>query len=210
MILKYKRLNSRLGEFILVVFLYLFVVINGLNNSENDNNGSKNKIKKFIILMMENRSFDHALGFLKRLNNDIDGCLPEDSRCYNQLDPSDSSSPRFYVNDNAGNVVADPHHSIKETTLQVFGSYAPIAEGLPEKMNGFAQSFQSVLPDSPEQIMECFAPEHLPILSKLAMEYALFDGWHASVPGPTMVRKRFLAFLLYTIHTEIFHIIFSF
>ena len=179
---------SEFNKFILIFFLSLVVLSKGSSDAENAND-KQTKIKKFIILMMENRSFDHALGFLKRQNNEIDGCLPEDSKCYNKLDPNDPSSPSIFVNDNGGNVVADPHHSIKETTLQVFGSHDPIPEGTPEKMNGFALSYKTVLPNAPEQIMECFSPEHLPILSKLAMEYALFDGWHASVPGPTMVRN---------------------
>ena len=31
------------------------------------------KIKHFVVMMMENRAFDHFLGFLKRSNPDIDG-----------------------------------------------------------------------------------------------------------------------------------------
>ena len=40
-------------------------------------------------------------------------------------------------------------------------------------------------------VMKCFAPEHVPILANLSMEYGVFDGWYASVPGPTMVNRAY-------------------
>ena len=33
--------------------------------------------------------------------------------------------------------------------------------------------------------MKCFAPENVPAISTLASEFAVFDGYFASVPGPT-------------------------
>ena len=46
------------------------------------------KIDTVVVLMLENRSFDHMLGFLKRSNADIDGCLPGDPRCSCPVDPT--------------------------------------------------------------------------------------------------------------------------
>jgi phospholipase C len=39
--------------------------------------------------------------------------------------------------------------------------------------------------------MKCFAPDHVPIIANLSMEYGVFDGWYASVPGPTMVNRAY-------------------
>ena len=137
--------------------------------------------------MLENRSFDHTLGFLKKQNSDIDGCLPGEEGCTNKLDPNESSES-FTLLDNAGNVVINPKHSIKESTLQVYGYYDPVPDGTSPTMNGFIKSYTSANPD-PSQIMQCFTPEHLPIMTTLAQEFGVFDGWHASVPGPTMVNR---------------------
>ena len=40
------------------------------------------------VVVLENRSFDHMLGFLKCSNADIDGCLPGDPRCSCPVDPT--------------------------------------------------------------------------------------------------------------------------
>jgi hypothetical protein len=34
-------------------------------------------------------------------------------------------------------------------------------------------------------VMRMFNASSAPVLSQLSMEYALFDRWYASVPGPT-------------------------
>lgn len=39
--------------------------------------------------------------------------------------------------------------------------------------------------------MQCFAPEHVPIISTLATEFMTIDGWFASVPGPTEVNRAY-------------------
>jgi hypothetical protein len=51
-------------------------------------------------------------------------------------------------------------------------------------MRGFVLDYytQRRDPDHAAKIMNCFTPETLPILSKLAMEYAVCDRWFASVP----------------------------
>jgi phospholipase C len=39
--------------------------------------------------------------------------------------------------------------------------------------------------------MECWNPESLPIITTLAKNYAIFDQWHASIPGPTYGNRMF-------------------
>ena len=61
-------------------------------------------------------------------------------------------------------------------------------------MNGFIESYakHNHAAGGGEFIMQCFDPEHVPVLSQLADEFALFNAWHASIPGPTMVNRAFL------------------
>lgn len=57
-------------------------------------------------------------------------------------------------------------------------------------MNGFIKSYATRCGDNCGQnIMKCFSPEHIPVLANLSMEYGIFDGWFASVPGPTEVNR---------------------
>jgi hypothetical protein len=61
-------------------------------------------------------------------------------------------------------------------------------------MDGFASSYAAQNPASQGGggfIMKCFAPAHVPVLSTLIDEFALFNSWHSSVPGPTMVNRAF-------------------
>lgn len=40
--------------------------------------------------------------------------------------------------------------------------------------------------------MDCWTPEHVPIITSLASNFALFDQYHASVPGPTDVNRLYV------------------
>lgn len=138
------------------------------------------------------------LGFLKKSNADIRGCLPGEEGCSNPMDPTVEGSESVTVDDTAVYVQVDPHHSISWTTEQVYGYPKDTTppEGAPPLMNGFIKAYSDDFPDDPSrgtEIMKCFAPEHVPIMSTLASEFAVFDGWHASVPGPTMVNRAYAA-----------------
>lgn len=139
-------------------------------------------IEHVIVLMMENRSLDHMLGFLKELNPDIDGCLPNQEGCSNPKDPADPASQTFSVsNDAVYSTSADPGHSIAHTTTQVFGS----SDGTTPNMQGFIKDYATRMgtTEGAESIMQCFSPSAVPIVANLSMEYGFFDGWFASVPG---------------------------
>jgi phospholipase C len=43
-------------------------------------------------------------------------------------------------------------------------------------------------------IMNCFAPQNLPVLTYLAQQYAVCDRWFASLPGPTVPNRLFAHF----------------
>lgn len=41
------------------------------------------------------------------------------------------------------------------------------------------------------QIMQCYTPRHLPVLSTLAQEFAVFDHWFCAVPSQTFCNRAF-------------------
>jgi phospholipase C len=64
-------------------------------------------------------------------------------------------------------------------------------------MNGLVSSFAVSLRRQPtsselQQVMNCFDPVQLPVLSILAKNFVLCDRWFVDVPGPTMPNRAFV------------------
>lgn len=129
---------------------------------------------------MENRSFDHMLGWMKRLNPAINGVTGSES---NPLSVTDPNSKRFFFKDQAHYVDPDPGHSFQAIREQIFGSNDTSAN--PPPMNGFAQQAFSMDNTSrmSENVMNGFLPDLLPVYKTLVSEFAVFD--------------RFLSFVLF-------------
>lgn len=172
------------------LFIALIVTIFGVNAASTEKT-NLTPIEHVVVLMMENRSLDHMLGFLKQKNPEIDGCLPNENHCSNPADPADANSQVYTVDDTAIYQQASPDHSISGTTFQIFGS----STGTEPVMNGFIKSYTDATGDSTAgpTIMKCFSPEHVPTLANLTLEYTLIDGYFSSVPGPTMPNRAFAA-----------------
>jgi len=153
----------------------------------------------FIVLMLENRSFDHLFGYLGK----GDG-LPKGGAT-NYLKPTDSNSEAFSSR-KGGDYTAigqGPSHSLKQTNEQLFGQTkpSPAVSAKTPPLKGFVASFREALtydlkrqPTSSElqQVMNCFDPVQLPVLSTLAQSFVLSDRWFADVPGPTMPNRAFV------------------
>uniref|UniRef100_A0A6B2L3K1 Phosphoesterase n=1 Tax=Arcella intermedia TaxID=1963864 RepID=A0A6B2L3K1_9EUKA len=145
-------------------------------------------IKHWIVIMMENRSFDHLLGYLKKLNSQIDGLTGDESNLYN---PADPNSKRVFVNFNSPDVDPNAGHSVQATTQQIFGSSTE-NKNFPPPMSGFVASAEGMSAGWGPEVLSCFNSTSLSVLSSLAMEFALFDHWFASVPGPTEINRAYL------------------
>lgn len=148
---------------------------------------TKYPIKNVVVLMLENRSFDHMCGFLKRLNPEIDGLTGNETNPYDTTDPSKGY---VKVNDKAPYVAKfDPTHSLEGTTIKLFG-FAGKGKN-PAPMDGFVQEEAKLHHNPVADIMNMFAPESVPIISSLSTEFAIADRWFASVPGPTHPNRLF-------------------
>ncbi|CAL9133031.1 unnamed protein product [Musa textilis] len=149
----------------------------------------KGPIKTLVVLVMENRSFDHMLGWLRAKGGrpDIDGLTGRES---NHLKASDPSSPEVFVSDGAAYVDYDPGHSFQAIREQIFGSDDTSA--VPAPMSGFAQQAESMGEGFSGTVMRGFAPEAVPVYSALAEEFAVFDRWFASVPASTQPNRFYV------------------
>jgi phospholipase C len=149
--------------------------------------------------MLENRSFDHMLGFLNTQPPTIEGLTgnewnPQNFDNWPNVPPAD----RVDVNRDASYEdfkEYDPDHSFEGTAIQVSGPHLVPAT---DKNMGFVFSYNRKIqkeggnPHLGRQIMQCFSPQRLPVLTQLAQEFAVCDHWFSSVPGPTWPNRFFV------------------
>jgi phospholipase C len=174
--------------------------------------GNLAAINHVVVLMLENRSFDHMLGYLYAAQNNVSPLTnqpfegltgaeqnPDGNGGTVDVYPITSSTPNAYFMPGA-----DPGEGYKATNDQLWGSTTAPAAGTPAAMTGFVTDFAytlgwqatdpswSVLPGTTaSMIMGCFTPDALPVLSALATGYAVCDHWFASVPTETMPNRAF-------------------
>ncbi|CAA7018380.1 unnamed protein product [Microthlaspi erraticum] len=138
---------------------------------------------------MENRSFDHMLGWMKKLNPEINGVDGSES---NPVSASDPSSKKINFGSGSHNVDPDPGHSFQAIMEQVFGSNNTSKD--PPPMNGFIQQSYSEDPtgNMSASVMNGFEPDRVPVYKSLVYEFAVFDRWFASVPTETQPNRMFV------------------
>jgi phospholipase C len=165
-------------------------------------------IQHIVQLMLENRSFDHMLGFLYADSGNVsptgqafEGLTGTESNTVagNQVTVFriDPSSPGAYFMPGA-----DPGEGYANTNVQLFGS--GIAPTSPVAVNsGFATNFADAIDydqrsdrsvqggTTPGDIMGVFPPTALPVLSGLARGFAVCDHWYASAPTETFPNRAF-------------------
>ena len=149
-------------------------------------------IKTVVVLVQENRSFDHMLGWMKSLNPEIDGVTGSES---NLISTSDPNSNRVFFGDQSAYVDPDPGHSIQDIYEQVFGepwTEASAAKNLAPTMEGFAQNAERIKPGMAETVMNGFKPDAVPVYQQLVSEFAVCDRWFASVPAATQPNRLFV------------------
>jgi phospholipase C len=174
-------------------------------------------IDHVIVLVLENRSFDHLLGFVPHPDAAFDGLTkggPYTNPAWrNQGPPVPASSDAKPV------LPADPDHShdavmqqldirgigpARRPTNQGFvasyeekgrGIAAPAFEGLLGPIANWwfrRQAGQRVVENRGPLVMACQAPERAPVLATLVQEFGVCSKWFASVPGETWPNRNYL------------------
>ncbi|KAM7259481.1 hypothetical protein ACFE04_015222 [Oxalis oulophora] len=182
--------------FFSLVFVYLIISSESFHvrNLHKRNHNNKKKIdgpiKTVVVLVMENRSFDHMLGWLKSTRPDIDGLTGNE---FNRVNASDPDSEKVFVTDDAVFIDSDPGHSIQAIREQIFGSNdSDTVVADPAPMNGFVQQAESMDPGMSKNVMSGFKPSLLPVYTQLANEFGVFDRWFASVPASTQPNRFYV------------------
>jgi phospholipase C len=152
--------------------------------NEGDPAGAANleKIDHVVVVMLENRSFDHILGYLPLSGGrpEIDGLHPGLANEY-----QGRAYPVHHLAATA--VQMDPDHSASAIDRQ-------IANGT---MSGFVASAAATLATGgvedgdPGRVMGYYDGADVPVYDHLAEQFAVCDRWFASVPGATLPNRLY-------------------
>ena len=147
-------------------------------------------IKHVVVLMMENRSFDHLLGGMSQVDPEIDGVRPNNP--YSNKGPNGKTFKQQPIADWVLKRDLDHEH---DGTMQELGTSA-------DPMSGFVASYLKRYPDASDaelaQVMAYFPfgstpqEDKLPVLHGLARNFGVCDHWFSSMPGPTWQNRFFV------------------
>ena len=163
----------------------------------------RDKIEHVVYYILENRSFDHALGWLYDQNAPIKVIGPEgpyrgvDPKFTNRYDKKDV--PITEYNDGKLSMKTkdgkpflldldqqDPYHDYSDVMRQMFSKDVNdyYRRKTPD-MGGFA------LNNGTAEVMMGYSPEQLPVLNGLAKHFAVSDDFFCGMPGGTDTNRAF-------------------
>ena len=168
-------------------------------------------IEHIVVLMLENRSFDHMLGYLYAETGNVSPTgQPFEGLTGTESNPDSTGKPvtvyQIKPTDEISYFMpgADPGEGYSATNSQLFGTTT--APTPPTATNqGFISDYAytlgwqskekgwSILTGTVDtDIMGMFTPAMLPMLSGLATGYAVCDHWYASAPTETLPNRAFV------------------
>lgn len=174
---------------------------------------SMDKIRHLVVLMLENRSFDNIVGWLyadqdnrpprnipapqhgpntyKGLSKPVEGTdfwNPINEDFFRAAPPV-----KEFVTESASDMRVpnpDPEEHFRHMTFQLFGPQIP-SRGAPNQMKGFYLDYADAS-ETPADIMQCYSPEQVKNISRIARDYAISDRWYASCPTQTWPNRAFV------------------
>jgi phospholipase C len=138
-------------------------------------------IRHVVVLLLENRSFDHMLGALPG----VEGVSATWTNADGEREYAQTAIENPDVHDEARVVWPDPMHERENVLRQ-----------LQDNNRGFVADYAATYPETTpaqrQKIMSYYSLPYLQPLHSLATNFAVCDRWHASVPGPTWTNRLFL------------------
>ncbi|WP_310962097.1 alkaline phosphatase family protein [Nocardioides terrisoli] len=168
-------------------------------------------VEHLVVLMLENRSFDHMLGYLyAEAGNVSPAGDPFEGLTGSESCPGSDGQPVpvYQLTPQTQDVYfypgADPGEGYAATNRQCYGSSGPPAAGATAPMSGFVTDYASAIAANRAKgwyvfagtaeswIMGCHTPATLPVLSALARGFAVCDHWYGAAPTMTMPNRAFV------------------
>jgi phospholipase C len=154
------------------------------------------KIKHIVVLVMENRSFEHIYGAsnLKGTGISIDGVIVENDEI--EIIPS-VIMEKLHVGAPQC-MLFDPGHEFEETQIQLLGKdkfLDPenfVKSALESKIENNVNDLCGIkAKEIARDVLSLCRPDQVPVLIKLAKNFVLCDNWRASVPSSTTANRLF-------------------
>ena len=159
--------------------------------------GQLGNIHHIVVLMLENRSFDCLLGTLYKPPNAFEGL----SGAEQNLDPNGTAVPVWNSPGTAETTMRipdpDPGELWTDINTQLFGAPDAPKPGQAPTMMGFVKNYLAQKAQNPngnydpKSVIHYFTPDQVPVLSKLAQQFAVCDHWFASAPCQTWPNRWF-------------------
>lgn len=149
------------------------------------------KIDHIVLLMLENRSFDHMLGYLS---------LPESAGGLGRTDIDGLSGADDQINQYDGDIYTpqplhdylsfpwDPPHDHKYVVKQIAHNNGGFAEQFAKHNH---QLYKHLPLEDPGLVMGYHTADHVPAFDALARQFCVCDRWFSSMPGPTFPNRYY-------------------
>ena len=122
-----------------------------------------------VVLMQENRSYDHYLWWLPGGDGRRDMTFHDPDE---NVDKATEDWGEKGRNDYHGCADGDPHHGWEQSRAQLTDGF--LAEG------------------NPDYALAYYRPEDIPVIAGLAQGFTAFDRYYCSVMGPTFPNREYL------------------
>ena len=149
------------------------------------------KVEHIVVLMMENRSFDHMLGYLK-----LDGVLPEVDGLEPDMGDVDFAGVRHTVEPIGARMlhekVLDPGHGTGDVDRQLDPNIGFVrAYEMALEENRKRHPHPSGIDFDPSRILGYQTADDVPVYDFMAREFTVCDRWFSSFPGPTWPNRLY-------------------
>ncbi|HSZ86149.1 MAG TPA: alkaline phosphatase family protein [Puia sp.] len=167
-------------------------------------NSANKNIEHVFVLMLENRSFDHILGFSRIKRIDAENGNPTSINGLSGKEFNSYKNQQYSVLRGADYTMPfDPGHEFTDVVEQLCGEGTTYPNGgaYPKiNNNGFVSNYETTKSTGEDgatgdfgEIMKCYdTKKQLPVMMSLAKQFAVCDNWFASLPGPTWPNRFFL------------------
>jgi phospholipase C len=153
------------------------------------------QVGHIVVVMLENRSFDHMLGYLSLpeqqggRGRSVDGLkLGRDTNPYAGRDwPIHKLDRTEY-----GGEDEDPDHSAHSVDQQLSNGNKGFVENFARISQARAHR-EGKAPPSPDLVMGYYDADDLPVYDHLAEHFCVVDRWFSSVPGATWPNRLYAA-----------------
>jgi phospholipase C len=145
------------------------------------------QVEHIVIVLLENRSFDHLLGYLELGGKPVNG-IPADAQARERwANRYNGGDYRLTALDASVQAIDDPPHDREPIAIQIG---TPTAGGAPQ-MGGFVASYatRATPPSDLGRVMGYYDARAVPTYDFLAREFAICSRWHASLPSGTQANR---------------------